>query len=53
MKINCSSVVLTTGTFLRGMIRLGDIKALRLAELETNRQYALAKKIENLKVFNR
>ena len=47
-KITCLSAVLTTGTFLRGMIRLGN-KSSPAGRVGDGPSIALAKKIENLK----
>ena len=47
-KITCLSAVLTTGTFLRGMIRLGN-KSSPAGRVGDKPSIALAKKIENLK----
>jgi len=47
-KINCNSVVLTTGTFLRGVIRVGD-KSTNAGRVGDKPSISLAKKIENLK----
>ena len=47
-KIPCLSTVLTTGTFLRGMIRLGN-KSSPAGRVGDGPSVALAKKIENLK----
>ncbi len=47
-KIACSSVVLTTGTFLRGVIRLGK-KSTQAGRVGDKPSIALAKRIENLK----
>ena len=47
-KIPCLSIVLTTGTFLRGMIRLGN-KSSPAGRVGDGPSVALAKKIENLK----
>ena len=47
-KIKCSSVVLTTGTFLRGLIRLGN-KSYPAGRVGDNPSIELAKKIEMLK----
>ena len=47
-KITCVSAVLTTGTFLRGMIKLGN-KSSPAGRVGDNPSIALAKKIENLK----
>jgi len=47
-KIKCFSVVLTTGTFLRGLIRLGD-KSYPAGRVGDKPSIALAKKIEKLK----
>jgi len=47
-KITCLSVVLTTGTFLRGVIRLGN-KSTPAGRVGDKPSIALAKKIENLK----
>ncbi len=47
-KIGCFSVVLTTGTFLRGLIRLGN-KSFPAGRVGDKPSVALAKKIENLK----
>ena len=47
-KISCLSVVLTTGTFLRGLIRLGGKKS-PAGRVGDKPSIALAKKIENLK----
>jgi len=47
-KIRCFSAVLTTGTFLRGMIRLGN-KSSPAGRVGDGPSIALAKKIENLK----
>ncbi len=46
-KITCLSAVLTTGTFLRGMIRLGK-KSLPAGRVGEGPSIALAKKIEKL-----
>jgi len=46
--IRCSTVVLTTGTFLRGLIRLGN-KSFAAGRVGDKPSIALAKKIENLK----
>ena len=48
VKITCLSAVLTTGTFLRGMIRLGN-KSSPAGRVGDKPSIALAKKIENLK----
>ena len=47
-KIACSSVVLTTGTFLRGVIRLGK-KSTQAGRVGDKPSIALAKRIEKLK----
>ena len=47
-KITCQSAVLTTGTFLRGMIRLGN-KSSPAGRVGDNPSVSLAKKIEKLK----
>ena len=47
-QITCLSAVLTTGTFLRGMIRLGN-KSSPAGRVGDKPSIALAKKIENLK----
>jgi tRNA uridine 5-carboxymethylaminomethyl modification enzyme len=47
-KISCLSAVLTTGTFLRGMIRMGN-KSSPAGRVGDGPSIALAKKIENLK----
>ncbi|MDC1184989.1 tRNA uridine-5-carboxymethylaminomethyl(34) synthesis enzyme MnmG [Alphaproteobacteria bacterium] len=47
-KITCLSAVLTTGTFLRGMIRLGN-KSSPAGRVGDGPSIALAKKIEKLK----
>ena len=47
-KITCLSAVLTTGTFLRGMIRLGN-KSSPAGRVGDGPSIALAKRIENLK----
>ena len=47
-KINCDSVVLTTGTFLRGVIRVGD-KSTNAGRVGDKPSISLAKKIEKLK----
>ena len=47
-KIPCLSTVLTTGTFLRGVIRLGN-KSSPAGRVGDGPSVALAKKIENLK----
>ncbi len=46
--IFCNSVVLTTGTFLRGLIRLGGV-SLQAGRVGDKPSIALAKKIEKLK----
>jgi len=46
--INCLSVVLTTGTFLRGVIRMGN-KSLAAGRVGDKASVSLAKKIEKLK----
>ena len=48
IKIKSTTVVLTTGTFLRGMIRLGK-KSLAAGRAGDKASVGLAKKIENLK----
>ena len=48
IKINCSCVVLTTGTFLRGVIRVGK-KSTPAGRVGDKPSLALAKKIEKLK----
>ena len=48
LKIYCSTVVLTTGTFLRGVIRLGN-KSSPAGRIGDKPSIALAKKIKNLK----
>jgi tRNA uridine 5-carboxymethylaminomethyl modification enzyme len=48
IKIFCSSVVLTTGTFLRGIIRLGN-KSSAAGRVGDKPSISLAKKIEQLK----
>ena len=48
LKINCTSVVLTTGTFLRGLIRLGKTSA-AAGRVGDEPSIALAKRIEKLK----
>ncbi len=47
-KISCESVVLTTGTFLRGVIRVGD-KSIQAGRVGDKPSVSLAKKIEKLK----
>ena len=47
-KISCDSVVLTTGTFLRGMIRVGN-KSIHAGRAGDKPSISLAKKIEKLK----
>ena len=47
-KIPCSSVVLTTGTFLRGVIRIGK-KSTEAGRVGDKPSISLAKKIEKLK----
>jgi len=47
-KINCLSVVLTTGTFLRGVIRVGN-KSSAAGRVGDKASVSLAKKIEKLK----
>jgi tRNA uridine 5-carboxymethylaminomethyl modification enzyme len=47
-KISCDSAVLTTGTFLRGVIRLGD-KSVQAGRVGDKPSISLAKKIEKLK----
>ena len=47
-KISCDSAVLTTGTFLRGMIRVGD-KSIHAGRVGDKPSISLAKKIEKLK----
>ena len=47
-KIQCRSIVLTTGTFLRGLIRVGN-KSLQAGRVGDKPSIALAKKIEKLK----
>ena len=47
-KIRCSTCVLTTGTFLRGLIRVGN-KVLEAGRVGDKPSIALAKKIEKLK----
>ncbi len=47
-KIGCDSIVLTTGTFLRGMIRVGD-KSIQAGRVGDKPSISLAKKIEKLK----
>ena len=47
-KIPCSSVVLTTGTFLRGVIRIGT-KSTEAGRVGDKPSISLAKKIEKLK----
>ncbi|MDC0232849.1 tRNA uridine-5-carboxymethylaminomethyl(34) synthesis enzyme MnmG [Pelagibacteraceae bacterium] len=47
-KIKCGSVVLTTGTFLRGMIRVGE-KSIGAGRVGDEPSISLAKKIEKLK----
>ncbi len=46
--IDCDSVVLTTGTFLRGIIRVGD-KNIQAGRVGDKPSISLAKKIEKLK----
>ncbi len=46
-KISCDSVVLTTGTFLRGVIRVGD-KSIQAGRVGDKPSVSLAKKIEKL-----
>ena len=48
IKIYCSTIVLTTGTFLRGMIRLGN-KSSAAGRIGDKPSISLAKKIEKLK----
>ena len=48
VKIKCSSAVLTTGTFLRGLIRLGN-QSSPAGRVGDKPSVALAKKIEKLK----
>ena len=48
LKIKCLTAVLTTGTFLRGIIRLGN-KSLSAGRVGDKPSIALAKKIEKLK----
>jgi len=48
LKIKCSSAVLTTGTFLRGLIRFGN-KSSPAGRVGDKPSITLAKKIENLK----
>ncbi len=48
LRIKCFSVVLTTGTFLRGLIRLGN-KSFQAGRVGDGPSIALAKKIEKLK----
>ena len=48
VKINCSTIVLTTGTFLRGVIRLGN-KSSPAGRAGDKPSISLAKKIEKLK----
>jgi len=48
LKIVCKSVVLTTGTFLRGIIRVGK-KSSSAGRVGDKPSISLAKKIENLK----
>jgi len=47
-KIGCDSAILTTGTFLRGMIRIGD-KSVQAGRVGDKPSISLAKKIEKLK----
>ncbi len=47
-KINCLSVVLTSGTFLRGVIRMGT-KSIEAGRVGDKPSISLAKKIEKLK----
>tara|TARA_B100000579_G_scaffold432237_1_gene448711 strand:- start:950 stop:2833 length:1884 start_codon:yes stop_codon:yes gene_type:complete len=47
-KINCLSVVLTSGTFLRGVIRIGT-KSIEAGRVGDKPSISLAKKIEKLK----
>ena len=47
-KINCKTVVLTTGTFLRGMIKIGK-KSVPAGRIGDKPSINLAKKIESLK----
>ena len=47
-KISCDSAVLTTGTFLRGVIRVGD-KSIHAGRVGDKPSISLAKKIEKLK----
>ena len=48
LKIFCDSIVLTTGTFLRGVIKLGN-ESTQAGRVGDKPSIALAKKIENLK----
>ena len=48
IKIQCKTAVLTTGTFLRGLIRLGN-KSFPAGRVGDNPAISLAKKIEKLK----
>ena len=47
-KINCKTVVLTTGTFLRGVIRLGNTST-EAGRVGDKPSLSLAKRIEKLK----
>ena len=47
-KISCKSMVLTTGTFLRGVIKFGD-KSIPAGRVGDNPSIKLAKKIEKLR----